>query len=374
MKANDPYTNALETLTRRDRRRRLVPASGVDFSSNDYLGLARHDGIRRGLVAALDGGLALGAGGSRLLRGNHPAHESLESFAAGFFGAESALFMGSGYLANLSVFTALLQRGDAIVADERIHASVKEGIHASDAKRAKFAHNDAGACEDAVKLARANGAKGVWIAAESVYSMDGDVAPLDDLMGIADRHDAFLVVDEAHATGVHGPGGRGLAARFEGRGNVIAVHTCGKALGQAGALVTLPATLKDYLINCARAFVYTTAPPPLAALAVERALEVVRAEPERIATLLDQVKYARAKLTAAFGPVPGSTQILPLIVGADARAIGLAGRLQECGFDVRAIRPPTVAEGTARLRVSITLNAGRNDIDGLALALAEATR
>lgn len=374
MTTNDPFSRALETLSRRDRRRGLVPAAGVDFSSNDYLGLARHDGIRRDLIAALDGGLALGAGGSRLLRGNHPVHESLEAFAAEFFGAESALFMAAGYLANLSVFTALPQRGDAIVMDERIHASAKEGIHASAAKRVKFAHNDANACESAVKRAYANGAGRVWIAAESVYSMDGDVAPLADLMAIADRLDAFLVVDEAHATGVHGPGGRGLSAPFGGRDNLIAVHTCGKALGQAGALVALPATLKDYLVNCARAFIYTTAPPPLVALTVERALEVVRDEPERITALLAQVAYARAKLAAAFGPIPGTTQILPLIVGADAEAVELARRVRDQGYDVRAIRPPTVPEGTARLRVSITLNAGRDDIDGLAQALAEAKR
>jgi 8-amino-7-oxononanoate synthase len=372
LKANDPFPNALETLSRRDRRRRLVPAAGVDFSSNDYLGLARHEGIRRSLVAALDGGLALGAGGSRLLRGNHPAHESLEAFAAAFFGAESALFMAAGYLANLSVFITLPQRGDAIVADERIHASAKEGIHASLARRVRFAHNDATSCETAIKRARANGARQVWIAVESVYSMDGDVAPLADLMDIAERFGAYLIVDEAHATGIHGPGGRGLSAPFKKHGNLIAVHTCGKALGQAGALVTLPAILKDYMINCARSFVYTTAPPPLAAVAVERALEIVRDEPRRIETLLGQVDYARAKLTAAFGPVPGSTQILPLIVGADARAVELAQHVQDRGYDVRAIRPPTVAEGTARLRVSITLNAGRHDIDGLAVALAEA--
>jgi 8-amino-7-oxononanoate synthase len=307
-----------------------------------------------------------------LLRGNHPAHESLESFAAAYFGAESALFMAAGYLANLSVFTTLPQRGDAIVADERIHASAKEGIHASLAARAKFAHNDAASCEDAVKRARANGARQVWIAVESVYSMDGDVAPLADLIGIAERLDAYLIVDEAHATGVYGPGGRGLSAPFGGRGNLIVVHTCGKALGQAGALIALPATLKDYMINRARSFVYTTAPPPLVAVAVERALEVVRDEPERIATLLARVDHARAKVTAAFGPVPGSTQILPLIVGSDARAVELARHVQSRGYDVRAIRPPTVAEGTARLRVSITLNAGRKDIDGLAAALAEA--
>ncbi|MCR4379176.1 MAG: 8-amino-7-oxononanoate synthase, partial [Rhodospirillales bacterium] len=360
----------LDSLSRLDRYRRIIVAKGVDFSSNDYLGLAHHDGIRQSLIDALNGGMDLGAGGSRLLRGNHPAHESLESFAVDFFGAEAALFMATGYLANLSLFATLAQRGDVIVCDERIHASAKEGIHASNAKHAKFAHNDAGACEDAVKHARKQGAKQVWIAVESVYSMDGDMAPLHDIMAIAERHDAFVIVDEAHATGVHGPGGRGLSTAFEGRANLIAMHTCGKALGQAGALVTLPGVLKEYLINCARAFIYTTAPPPLTALAVERALHVVQNEPDRREKLFGQIEYARAKLAAVFGPLPGSTQILPLIVGEDTRAVALAQALQTQGFDVRAIRAPTVAEGTARLRISITLNASREDIDALSRALA----
>lgn len=367
---NEPFHSMLETLAGLDRRRQLIPALGVDFSSNDYLGLARHDGIRQSLIDALEGGLDLGSGGSRLLRGNHPAHERLEAFAADFFGAEAALFMATGYLANLAVFTTLPQRGDVIVFDERIHASAKEGIHAATAKSAKFAHNDAGACEDAIKRLKAKGR--VWIGVESVYSMDGDTAPLAELMDLAQRYDAYVIVDEAHATGVHGPGGRGLSAAFEGHTNLIAVHTCGKALGQAGALVTLPAVLKDYLINCARAFIYTTAPPPLTALAVQCALQVVRDEPQRRTRLLNQVDYAREKLSAAFGPVPGTTQILPLIIGEDARAVTLADHLQSRGFDVRAIRTPTVAEGAARLRVSITLNTELADIDGLAAALGEA--
>lgn len=368
---NTSFQSTLDTLSRLDRYRRIIPAQGMDFSSNDYLGLAHHDGIRQSLIDALNGGMDLGAGGSRLLRGNHPAHESLESFAAGFFGAEAALFMATGYLANLSLFSTLAQRGDMIVCDERIHASAKEGIHASSAKHVKFAHNDADACEDAINRARQRGVKQVWIAVESVYSMDGDLAPLADLMAIAERHDAFVIVDEAHATGVHGPGGRGLSAMFEGRTNLIAVHTCGKALGQAGALVTLPGILKEYLINCARAFIYTTAPPPLTALAVERALNVVQDEPKRREKLLGQVDYAREKLAAVFGLIPGSTQILPLIVGEDVHAVAIAEGLQARGFDVRAIRAPTVAEGAARLRVSITLNASRDDIDALAHALAE---
>ena len=369
---NDPFRSALDTLSQLDRRRGLAPASGIDFSSNDYLGLARHSGIRQSLIRALEDGAPLGSGGSRLLRGNHPEHESLESFAADFFDAEAALFMATGYLANLSIFTTLPNRADVIVIDERVHASVKEGVHASQAKHVKFAHNDATACEDAVRRAKTKGR--VWIAVESVYSMDGDIAPLAELMAIADRHDAFLIVDEAHATGVHGPGGRGLGSVFEGRENFIGVHTCGKALGQSGALVTSSAVIKDYLINAARAFIYTTAPTPLAAFAVECALGVVQGEPERRKDLLNLVDYARKKLGDAFGPIPGTTQILPLIVGEDGRALELARHLQEQGFDVRAIRTPTVAKGTARLRVSITLNIGRDDIDNLAATLGNTVK
>jgi len=361
----NPFSNKLRSLSELNKHRTLIPAGGIDFSSNDYLGLATHTGIRQHLIAALDGGLALGSGGSRLLRGNHPQHEKLESYAADFFGAEAALFMATGYMANLAVFTTLPARSDAIVFDAYIHASAKEGIHASKAKHIKFAHNDATACEDAVKRARANGAEQIWIAVESVYSMDGDISPLADLMDIANRYDAYLIVDEAHATGVHGPDGRGLSAVFEGQDNLIAVHTCGKALGQAGALVSLSSVLKDYLINAARSFIYTTAPTPLSAVAVQAALEVVKNEPQRRFDLLALIDYART----VFPDAPGATQILPLMIGEDGAAFTLAERLQAQGFDIRAIRTPTVPKNTARLRLSITLNATRDDIDALAKAM-----
>ncbi|HEY9081232.1 8-amino-7-oxononanoate synthase [Magnetovibrio sp.] len=364
---NNPFQDQLNTLSRLEKRRELIPASGIDFSSNDYLGLAGHNAIRHSLIEALQGGLALGSGGSRLLRGNHPEHERLETFAADFFGAQSALFMATGYLANVALFTTLARRGDVIVMDELVHASAKEGIHASPARRAKFTHNDAQACEDAIKRARDTGAANVWIAVESVYSMDGDIAPLTDLIDIADRYDAYLIVDEAHATGVHGPDGKGFSAAFEGRDNVVALHTCGKALGQVGALVTLPTVMKDILINTARSFIYTTAPTPLAAIAVQRALEVVRDEPERRARLHDLIAHAHA----AFGV--GQTQILPLLVGGDGEALALAKRLQAQGFDIRAIRTPTVPDGTARLRLSVTLNVDSHDIDALAAAYGAAS-
>lgn len=369
---HERFRATLADLADRHQLRRLTPASGVDFSSNDYLGLARHEGIRRRLGDALAGGIALGSGGSRLLRGNHPEHEELEHFAADFFGAEAALFMATGYLANLALFVTLPGRGDLVLFDERIHASVKEGIHAGFARHAKFAHNDATACEDALARWRRQGGKGAaWIAVESVYSMDGDVAPLADFLAVAERHGATLIVDEAHATGVHGPDGRGFAADFEGRENVIALHTCGKALGQAGALVTLSAVLRDYLVNCARSFVYTTAPPPLAAVAVRFALEVVQGEPERRQRLYALVARARA----ALGPdIPGGTQILPLILGTNARTVAAQEKLQAQGFDVRAVRAPTVPEGTARLRLSITLNATAADVDRLAAAVSDLDR
>lgn len=364
---NNPFQDQLTKLSRLEKRRELIPANGIDFSSNDYLSLAHHDGIRQSLIDALQGGLALGSGGSRLLRGNHPEHENLEAFAADYFGCEAALFMATGYLANVALFTTVAGRDDIVVMDELVHASAKEGIHASPAKRAKFAHNDATACEDTIKRARKNGAANVWIAVESVYSMDGDIAPLDDLIAIADRYDAYLIVDEAHATGVHGPSGKGFSAAYEGRDNLIALHTCGKALGQAGALVTLPQVLKDFIINTARSFIYTTAPTPLSAIAVQRALEVVRDEPERRARLHQLAAHAHK----TFGV--GETQILPLMVGGDGDALALAKQLQAQGFDIRAIRTPTVPDGAARLRLSITLNVDETDIDALSAAYGSIT-
>ena len=364
----NPFQDKLDTLSQLEKRRELIPIEGIDFSSNDYLGLAHHDGIRQKLMDALMGGIALGSGGSRLLRGNHPEHENLETFAAEFFGAQAALFMATGYLANVALFTTLPSRGDMILSDELIHASAKEGMHAAPAKRAKFTHNDANACEAALKRARANGAKDVWIAVESVYSMDGDVAPLVDLMDIADRHGAHLIVDEAHATGIHGPDGKGFAATFEGRDNLIVLHTCGKALGQAGALVTAPRVMTDYIVNAARSFIYTTAPTPIAALAVQSALEVVRDEPDRRERLLDLVAHART----VFDNPPGETQIVPLMISEDGEALKLAQHLQSLGFDIRAIRTPTVPAGTARLRLSVTLNASEDDIDALAQAYKDA--
>ncbi|WP_027155471.1 8-amino-7-oxononanoate synthase [Mesorhizobium sp. WSM2561] len=366
----DRYEASLRGLARKNRLRTLSTRSGLDFASNDYLGLARSRRMAQALAAALAAGTPVGATGSRLLRGNTPEHEALEAKAADFFGAERALFFGSGYVANFAVLTTLPQKGDLIVLDELNHASAHEGAQAGRAEVMEATHNDADAVNDAIRAWRAKGGSGrVWIVVESLYSMDGDRAPLGELIEVADRHDAFLFADEAHATGVYGPGGRGLAHHLEGRDNVLVLHTCGKALGGSGALVTAPAVLCDYLVNRCRPFIYATAPSPLMAVAAATALAIVADEPERRERLASLVALAGKRAEALGLPASGS-QILPVIVGDNARAMALAEALQARGFDVRGIRPPTVPEGTARLRISLTLNVGEADVSALFDALA----
>jgi 8-amino-7-oxononanoate synthase len=367
----DRYEATLSGLARKNRLRNLSPRLGLDFASNDYLGLAGSKRMREAVAATLVAGTPVGATGSRLLRGNDPEHEALEARAAGFFGAERALFFGSGYIANFAVLTTLPQKGDLIVLDELVHASAHEGARAGRAEVTEAAHHDADAVNDAIRTWRAKGGAGrAWIVVESLYSMDGDRAPLAELIAVADRHDAFLFVDEAHATGVYGPDGRGLAHDLEGRDNVVALHTCGKALGASGALVTAPAVLCHYLVNRCRPFIYATAPSPLMAVAAATALDIVAEEPERRERLARLVALAGKRAEALGLPASGS-QILPIIVGDNARAIALALTLQSRGFDVRGIRPPTVPEGTARLRISLTLNVGEGDVSALFDALAE---
>ena len=355
---HDGHERALRALERRGRLRALQPRAGVDFSSNDYLGLGSSPELRQAASAAIARGVAVGAGGSRLLRGNDPEHEALEAEAAAFFGAESCLYFGGGFVANYAIFSTLPARGDLIVHDELIHASVHDGMRASKATHVSAHHNNAQAFDDAIRSWRAAGGTGQpWIAVESVYSMDGDRAPLADLMAIAEGHDGVLVIDEAHATGVLGPGGRGLGAAFEGRPNVVSLHTCGKALGVMGALVLLPAPTRDYLVNRCRPFIYATAPSPLMAALVRAALNLVEREPARRERLAKLVAFAGREITARCAHPSSGSHIQPVILGSDDRAVAVAAALQAAGLDIRAVRPPTVPEGTARLRISLTLNA-----------------
>ena len=367
------HDRALDALLRRGRLRRLEPRRGIDLASNDYLGLAESAELRAAAVAAIERGVPVGAGGSRLLRGNHPEHEALEAEAARFFGTESALFFGGGFIANSAIFSTLPQRGDLIVFDELIHASAHDGMRQSKAEARAATHNDAQAFDDAISRWRAEGGTGQpWIAVESLYSMDGDRAPLDELMSVVRRHDAMLIIDEAHATGVFGPDGRGLGAHLEGQANVISLHTCGKALGVMGALVLSSQSIRDFLVNRARAFIYATAPSPLVAALVRAALDISKRQPERRQRLHALVDFAGRELQEKSGIVPSGSQIQPIIVGSDARAVDLANTMKARGYDIRAIRPPTVREGTARLRLTITLNANEATLKDVIAALSDA--
>lgn len=357
------YEKTLDGFERKGRRRGLVSGGGIDFTSNDYLALAGSPRLKAAIAAAIGRGVPVGSGGSRLLRGNHPEHEALEAEAARFFRAERTLFFGSGYGANAALFSTLPQRDDIIVHDALIHASAHEGIAASKAQALAVPHNDVGAFADAIGKWRSEGGMGhPWIAVESLYSMDGDRAPLADLAALAARHDGFLVVDEAHATGVFGPDGRGLTAELEGRENLIVLHTCGKALGASGALVGASSVLCDYLVNRARNFIYSTAPSPLIAAAVRETLATLVDDPERREEFDGLRRFANRTLAETLGIEGSGSQILPVIVGDNGRAVRIAARMRAEGFDIRAIRPPTVPEGTARLRIAITLNVDRPTI------------
>ena len=358
----------LERLAAGGRLRALAPQRGVDFTSNDYLGLAGSSALRAAVAGALARGVPVGSGGSRLLRGNHPEHEALEAEAATLFGSQGALYFATGFAANAALLATLPQRGDLVVHDALIHASAHEGMKLGRAETAAAAHNDANAVEAAIIDWRGRGGIGrVWIAVESLYSMDGDRAPLADLVSLADRHEAFLLIDEAHATGVFGPGGRGLAAGLEGRENIITLRTCGKALGCEGALVCADRVVVDVLINRGRGLIFSTAPSPLMAAAVRAALVLMGDDDlrERLGALV----AGAGRLFERLGVAPTGSQIVPVVLGDDARTMATAAALQAQGFDVRGIRPPTVPTGTGRLRISLTLNVGMAEVGALADAL-----
>ena len=373
MAIGEEHRRQLKALAERGRHRRLIAREGRDFASNDYLGLSRDPVIAQAVADAIARGVPVGSGGSRLLRGYAPEHEALEDKAACFFGSESALYFSTGFAANTALFATLPQKGDLILADELIHASVHDGLRMARAEHRLARHNDVDAFRAAIRDWRVGGGKGrVWIAFETLYSMDGDIAPVADFAELARTEDAWLLLDEAHATGVYDHQGRGLGAALEGQDNVVSLHTCGKALGVEGALVCAPAVIKDYLINRARPFIFSTAPSPLMAVAVAAALDRIAAGDDLRERLSALRTHADRTICARFGLPPSSSQIIPVILGDDKRTMRVAGALQAAGFDVRGIRPPTVPRGTSRLRLSLTLNVDEDDISALADAMAEA--
>ncbi|NOD34373.1 MULTISPECIES: 8-amino-7-oxononanoate synthase [unclassified Ruegeria] len=370
MKAVDRLESMLDALEARHRRRALIPAQGLDFASNDYLGLAGSKLLQDAAKAALARGVPVGSGGSRLLRGNHPEHEALEQEAAAFFGSEAALFMGGGFQANQAIFSTLPAAGDLVLYDALVHASAHEGMRASRADLRAFRHNDV---EDARKVLaewQSTGGSGhIWIAVESVYSMEGDLAPLEDLASLAREADAVLIVDEAHATGVFGLNGKGLAHGLSAE--VLTLHTCGKGLGVSGGLICGPRVMIDTLINRARPFIFATAPSPLNAALVRATLRELATNAQLVAAAHDRLRHAHHVARQTGLPDSALTsQIIPVILGDEARTMATASALQQQGFDIRGIRPPTVPKGTSRLRVSITGNVTHEDISALFATIA----
>ncbi len=371
MKALSRLHSMLETLDARHRRRALAPRRGLDFASNDYLGLADSTLLRRAAQKALERGVPLGSGGSRLLRGNHPEHEALEEEAAAFFGAEAALFMGGGFQANQAIFSILPAAGDLILYDGLVHASAHEGMRTGRAETRSFAHNDVADARRVLVDWQATGGSGqVWIAVESVYSMEGDIAPLTALSELAVEHGAILVVDEAHATGVFGPNGKGLAHGLTAE--VLTLHTCGKGLGVAGGLICGPRVMIDALINRARPFIFATAPSPFNAALVRAVLDHLRSDTSLTDAANARLHHAHAEALRTGVPKDVLiSQIIPVILGDEARTMQMAATLQAQGFDVRGIRPPTVPRGTSRLRVSVTGNVSNADISALFETLSQ---
>lgn len=365
------FEKSLTGLERRNRRRKLsLAGNSLDFSSNDYLGLSHHPKLLSAVKDAVDDGMLVGATGSRLLRGHHNEHAALEQQAADFFSSDSALFFANGFMANYALFTCLPKSGDLIVFDELVHASIHDGMLAGKAKSVIAKHNDVQDFEDKIKVARADGVKGqIWIAIESIYSMDGDIAPCAELVALANKFDAFLVVDEAHATGVWGVDGRGLMTEWEGADNIICVHTCGKALGASGALICASKSICDYMVNFSRPFIYSTAPSPLAAYTVSQSLAIIEQEGAQLRSRFKTQMALAKSLLANIGVQASATQIQPIIIGDAGETMQMATNMQSLGFDIRGVRPPTVADGSSRLRITLTLNVVeqdiRNMVDGL---------
>jgi 8-amino-7-oxononanoate synthase len=323
----------------------------IDFSSNDYLGLANCPHIRNHLIKELESGCPLGATGSRLLSGHTDHHDRVENFLASKFGASSALLFGSGYMANIGVIGAFNDLPTHFFSDQANHASLIDGLRLTKSAKTVFRHNDLNHLE---KLLVASSSSTKVIITESVFSMDGDLAPLEDLHQLAMRFDAWLVIDEAHATGVFGPQGLGRTEGWHGDwAKLISVHTGGKALGGQGAFVISDKAFRELLINRARTFIFSTALSPLHSLQIEYAIRDILVQPERGAVLLRRSEHWRKSLPSKIATLSCQSQIIPIVLGSNGRALKIADQLQQWGFDVRAIRSPTVPSGTERLRVTI---------------------
>jgi len=338
--------------------------SYIDFSSNDYLGLSQHPKlILVSQKAIVEFGTSSSA--SRLLSGDLELHHRLEESLAAFKNKEAALVFNSGYQANTGIIPALYRKGDCIFLDRLAHASLIDGINLSGARSFRFRHNDMEHLESLLKKERVNFRKAL-IVTESIFSMDGDKASLKDIAALKSKYNCEIFLDEAHATGIFGKNGSGLAEE-EGvtEKTDFIMGTFSKALGSFGAYLATSRKIADYLVNTCRSFIYSTALPPGAIAANLSSIELVKAEPERREKILKLSEYFRASLAKGGFQVKGCSQIVPLMVGDNLRAVELAKKLQSAGFWVLPILPPTVPKGEARLRFCLTYNHEKEDIDKL---------
>lgn len=343
------------------------------LSSNNYLGLTEHPAVKEAAAQAVKRWGA-GSGGSRLTTGNYQLHEQLEEEIARFKGTEAAVVFGSGYTANLGALQALAGRGDVIISDELNHASIIDGCRLSRAEVKVYRHRDLKRLEEVLEQAR--GCRRRLIVTDGVFSMDGDLAPLPEIVRLAERYGALVMVDDAHATGVYGRRGAGSAEHFGLEGRVqVQMGTLSKALGSFGAYIAGTAELVDYLRNRARSFIFSTAPPPAATGAALAALQVLEREPEIRKQLWENAGYLRRGLLEAGYRVPAEdSPIIPVLIGDEEKTMGLAEALLEEGVFAPGIRPPTVPEGSSRIRVTVMAIHTRDDLSGALSAFERAGR
>lgn len=346
----------------------------LNFSSNDYLDLAHHPHVvecaQRALIQ-----YGTGATASRLVTGTLPIHEELEARLAASKGCATALLFGSGYTANAGTIPALAGRGDTILADKLVHASMIDACRLSEAKLVRFRHNDPDALEQRLAtLADAPGRKLVLI--ESVYSMDGDLAPLEEIARLTETYGAMLMIDEAHAAGIFGPHGAGRVRELGlERQTTVSMGTLSKAFAGSGGYIAGSEALRNLLVSTSRAFIYTTAPAPATVGAALGALDVLDATPTLGNVLRANADYFRGQLNAAgFDTLQSDSQIIPIVIGDNQQTLTAARRLRDAGILAAAIRPPTVPPGTARLRLSVTLAHTIDDLDRATETLARILR
>ena len=360
--------DGLRNLEARDQRRCLTEIRGVNLCSNDYLGLAESDALRAAVLDAVHDAPRVGGTGSRLLSGHSEVWEELEREFAEFAGTETALYFGSGYAANVGLLTCVLRKSDVVFSDELNHASLIDGIRLSGARKVIYPHLDLNALEAELRAcANHGGLARRFVVTESVFSMDGDVASLVELGALCERFGAGLILDEAHATGVHGPSGRGIAMEAGLARDLVGItHTCGKALASAGAFVCGSAALREHLINHARTFIFSTAMPPYMAGQIRAALRIAQSMEVDRAALIARSRALAAGLRAqGYDTAGSSTQIVPVVIGGNEDALAAAEYLRAEGFALRAIRPPTVKKGQARLRLSVTCAIAAEELERL---------